>query len=47
MRTRTRRWRELEKSAKLQEYSNYGIGAAYGLIALVAFVSWLGALGLA
>ncbi|EFJ50603.1 hypothetical protein VOLCADRAFT_58181, partial [Volvox carteri f. nagariensis] len=31
-------WRNLEKNDSLQIYSNYGIGGAYGLIGLVAFV---------
>lgn len=33
------RWTDLENNPALQEYANYGLGAAYGLIALVALVS--------
>jgi hypothetical protein len=33
------RWTDLETNPALQEYANYGLGAAYGLIALVALVS--------
>ncbi|KXZ49923.1 hypothetical protein GPECTOR_19g374 [Gonium pectorale] len=31
-------WRNLEKNEALQTYSNYGIGGAYGVIGLIAFV---------
>lgn len=33
------RWKKAEQNEAFQTYSNYGIGAAYGLIGLVAFVS--------
>lgn len=33
-----RRWTDLENNPALQQYANYGLGAAYGLIALVALV---------
>lgn len=34
-------WHKVEDSAKFQLYSNYGIGAAYGLIALIALIQLL------
>ncbi|KAG2452596.1 hypothetical protein HYH02_002833 [Chlamydomonas schloesseri] len=34
-------WKKAEQNEALQTYSNYGIGAAYGLIGLVAFVQLL------
>ncbi len=33
------RWDDLENNPELQEWANYGLGAAYGLIAAVALVS--------
>jgi hypothetical protein len=35
------RWIDIENNQGLQQYANYGLGTAYGLIALVALVSWL------
>jgi len=31
-------WIDLENNPQLQQYANYGLGTAYGLIALVALV---------
>lgn len=33
------RWTDLENNPLMQQYANYGLGTAYGLIALVALVS--------
>lgn len=33
------RWNDLENNANLQQYANYGLAGAYGLIAVVALVS--------
>lgn len=35
------RWIDIENNQGLQQYANYGLGTAYGLIALVALVSWV------